>query len=107
MDDDFFRSRRFMERTTTCLISNTPYQNGGGRCSPPASRIQKSWTNWKVIRARIGQGGCSREKSEEQVFEGAVQGVGQASLLKYEFAKLSGKKWAWLRKLKGIMAGAF
>ena len=46
-------------------------------------------------------------ESEEQAFEGAVQSVGQASLLKHEFAKLSGKKWAWLRKLKGIMAGAF
>ena len=46
-------------------------------------------------------------ESEEQAFEGAVQGIGQASLLKHEFAKLSGKKWAWLRKLKGIMAGAF
>jgi Clp amino terminal domain, pathogenicity island component len=46
-------------------------------------------------------------ESEEQAFEGAVQGVGQASLLKHEFAKLSGKKWAWLRKLKGVMAGAF
>src|SRR5688572_1983769 len=46
-------------------------------------------------------------ESEEQAFEGAVQGVGQVSLLKQEFAKLTGKKWAWLRKLKGIMAGAF
>jgi len=46
-------------------------------------------------------------ESEEQAFAGAVEGVGQASLLKHEFAKLSGKKWAWLRKLKGIMAGAF
>src|SRR5205814_8571205 len=46
-------------------------------------------------------------ESEEQAFEGAVQGVGQASLLKHEFAKLSGKKWAWLRKLKGVKAGAF
>src|SRR6185503_18535296 len=44
-------------------------------------------------------------ESEEQAFEGAVQGVGQASLLKHEFTKLV--KWAWLRKLKGIMAGAF
>ena len=44
-------------------------------------------------------------ESEERAFEGAVQGVGQASLLKDEFAKLV--KWAWLRKLKGIMAGAF
>src|SRR6185436_5571469 len=53
---------------------------------------------------------CARRvqsgESEEQAFEGAVQGVGQASLLKHEFAKLSGKKWAWLRKLKGIMGGA-
>ena len=46
-------------------------------------------------------------ESEEQAFEGAVQGVGQASLLKHEFAKLSGKRWAWLRKLKGLMARAF
>src|SRR3954463_3962825 len=45
-------------------------------------------------------------ESEEQAFEGAVQGVGQASLLKHEFAKLSGKNWTWLRKLKAIMAGA-
>jgi len=44
-------------------------------------------------------------ESEEQAFERAVQGVGQASLLNHEFAKLV--KWAWLRKLKGIMAGAF
>lgn len=46
-------------------------------------------------------------ESEEQAFEGAVQGVGQASLLQHEFAKLSGKKWAWLRKLKGIVAAFF
>src|SRR5688500_17804169 len=46
-------------------------------------------------------------ESVEQAFEGAVQGVGQASLLKHEFAKLGGKGWAWLRKLKGMMAGAF
>src|SRR6185503_4976053 len=46
-------------------------------------------------------------ESEEQAFEGALQGVGQPSLLKHEFAKLSGKKWAWLRKLQGLMAGAF
>jgi hypothetical protein len=44
-------------------------------------------------------------ESEEQAFEGAVQGVGQASLLEHEFAKLV--KWAWLRKLKGILARAF
>ena len=46
-------------------------------------------------------------ESEEQAFEGAVQSVGHASLLKHEFAKLGGKKRAWLRKLKGIMAAAF
>src|SRR5436190_10910181 len=46
-------------------------------------------------------------ESEEQAFEGAVRGLGPASLLKHEFAKLSGKKWVWLRKLKGILAGAF
>jgi len=46
-------------------------------------------------------------ESEEQAFENAVQGVGQASLLQHEFAKLSPKKWAWLRQFKGTMAGAF
>lgn len=46
-------------------------------------------------------------ESEEQALAGAVQGVGQASLLKHEFAKLRGKKWAWLKKLKSIMAGGF
>jgi len=46
-------------------------------------------------------------ESEEQAFEAAVQGVGQASLLKHEFAKLGGKKWAWLRKLKGVIGVAF
>lgn len=60
------------------------------------SHLREDW-------ARRVQSGAS----EEQAFEGAVQGVGQASLLKHEFAKLSGKKWIWLRKLKGIMAGAF
>src|SRR5436190_20160090 len=65
MDDDFFRPQRIMERTT-CLISNSPSQNGGGRCCPPASRIQTSWTNWKVICARIGRGGWSREKARSR-----------------------------------------
>ena len=46
-------------------------------------------------------------ETEEQAFEGAVQGVGQASLLQHEFAKLGGKKWAWLGKLKSVIAGAF
>src|SRR6185436_1654787 len=48
MDCDFFRPWRFMERTT-CLISTSPSQNGGGKCSPSAPRIRTSWTNWKVI----------------------------------------------------------
>ena len=46
-------------------------------------------------------------ESEEEAFEGAVQGVGQACLLQQEFAKLGGKRWAWLRKLKGVIAGAY
>src|SRR4029434_4009162 len=45
-------------------------------------------------------------ESEEQAFEGAVQGVGQASLLKHEFAKLGGQRWARLKNIKGIMAQA-
>src|SRR6185369_937853 len=45
-------------------------------------------------------------EAEEEAFESAVQGVGQASLLKQEFAKIGGKKWACLSKLKGIIAGA-
>src|SRR5881394_286982 len=60
------------------------------------SHLREDWAR----RVKSGE-------SEEQAFEGAAQGVGQASVLKHEFAKLSGKKWAWLRKLKGIMAGAF
>jgi hypothetical protein len=46
-------------------------------------------------------------ESEERAFEGAVQDVGQASLLEEEFAKLSGKRWAWLRRVKGMIAEAF
>jgi hypothetical protein len=45
-------------------------------------------------------------KSQEQAFERAVQAIGQASSLKHEFAKVGGKKRAWLRKLKAVMAGA-
>jgi hypothetical protein len=58
------------------------------------SHLREDWER----RVQLGE-------SEEQAFEGAVQGVGQASLLKQEFAKLV--KWAWLRKLKGIVAGDF
>ena len=46
-------------------------------------------------------------ESEERAFDAAVRSLGQASLLKHEFAKLSGPKWAWLRKLKAIIAEAF
>lgn len=46
-------------------------------------------------------------ENEEKAFEGAVQGIGQASLLKHEFAKLSGKRWKWLKKIKGTIAEAF
>jgi hypothetical protein len=57
------------------------------------------------LREDVGRQVQSGE-SEEQAFGAAVHRVGEASLLKQEFAKLSGKKWARLRKLKGIMAGA-
>ncbi len=46
-------------------------------------------------------------ESEKQAFWGAVQGIGQASLLKHEFAKVGGKKRLWLTTIKGIMAGSF
>jgi hypothetical protein len=46
-------------------------------------------------------------KSEQQAFESAVQQVGSAKLLKREFAKLGGKKWVLLGKLKSILAGYF
>jgi hypothetical protein len=60
------------------------------------SHLREDWER----RVQSGESG-------EQAFEGAVQGVGQASLLKHEFAKPGVKKRAWLRKLKGILAGAF
>src|SRR4029079_15453886 len=54
---------------------------------------------------------CARRvesgETEERAFELAVQSVGQASVLKDEFAKISGKKCAWLRKLKDIVVGHF
>src|ERR1043166_7150506 len=46
-------------------------------------------------------------ESEEEAFESAVHGIGQASSLQHEFAQLGGKKWAWPRQLNGILAGAF
>ncbi len=46
-------------------------------------------------------------ESEEQAFEGALQGVGETGLLKHEFAKLRGNKWAWFNNLKAVLARAF
>jgi hypothetical protein len=46
-------------------------------------------------------------ESEEQAFDGAAQGIGQASSLKHEFAKLGKQNWAWLRELKCVVARAF
>ena len=60
------------------------------------SHLREDWAR----RVQLGE-------SEEQAFAGAVQGVGPARLLQHEFAKLGGKKWAWLGKLKGIIASAF
>jgi hypothetical protein len=45
-------------------------------------------------------------ESEQQAFEAAVQRLGQVSLLKHEFAKLGARKWAWLRKVKDVIAAA-
>jgi len=60
------------------------------------SHLCEDWAR----RVRSGEG-------EEQAFANAAQGIGQATLLQHEFAKLGGKKWAWLRRLKRSMAGAF
>ncbi|HUR46517.1 MAG TPA: Clp protease N-terminal domain-containing protein [Candidatus Saccharimonadales bacterium] len=46
-------------------------------------------------------------ESEEQAFEAAVQGLGQAVSLKHEFAKVRGTRRAWLRKLQALIAGVF
>jgi hypothetical protein len=46
-------------------------------------------------------------ESEQEAFAAAVEGVGQPSLLKHEFAKLGGRKWAWVRRLKQVIASAF
>src|SRR5215212_6543607 len=60
------------------------------------SHLREDWAR----RAESGE-------SEEHAFESAVQGVGQPGVLKHEFAKLSGKKWAWLSKLKDVVFDAF
>jgi len=41
--------------------------------------------------------------SAEQAFEAAVQRIGQAGSLKREFAKVGGRRWVLLRKLKGML----
>jgi hypothetical protein len=38
----------------------------------------------------------------EQAFEAAVQQIGRARALQHEFAKVGGRKWALLMKLRGI-----
>ena len=43
--------------------------------------------------------------SADRAFGTAVQRMGQASSLKREFAKVGGRKWVLLRKLKGILVG--
>jgi hypothetical protein len=63
------------------------------------SHLREDWAR----RVESGESG-------EQAFERAVQGIGQASALKYEFAKPGVKKRAWLKKLNGIIdavTGAF
>ena len=46
-------------------------------------------------------------ESKQRAFESAVQSIGEPSLLKHEFVKLGGKKSAWLRKLRRIIAETF
>jgi ATP-dependent Clp protease ATP-binding subunit ClpC len=45
--------------------------------------------------------------SAERAFEISVHRIGQASLLKREFAKVGRSKWALLRKLKAVFVGSF
>ena len=45
--------------------------------------------------------------SAEQAFEAAVARIGQAGSLRREFAKISGRKWAPLTRLKGLLVGTF
>jgi hypothetical protein len=45
--------------------------------------------------------------SEERAFEVCVQRIGQAGLLKREFAKVAASKWAFLRRLKAVFVGTF
>ncbi|HWB01601.1 MAG TPA: Clp protease N-terminal domain-containing protein [Verrucomicrobiales bacterium] len=63
------------------------------------SHLREDWAR----RVESGESG-------EQAFERAVQGIGQPSVLKHEFAKTSVKKRAWLKRLNGIIdavTGAF
>lgn len=46
-------------------------------------------------------------ESQQQAFESAVHDVGQPGVLKREFAKIGGKKCAWLSKLKDFVSAAF
>lgn len=60
------------------------------------SHVREEWAR----RVELGE-------SEESAFQGAVAGVGEASLLRHEFAKVSGKKWAWVSKFKALLGGGF
>jgi hypothetical protein len=40
----------------------------------------------------------------QPAFEAAVQRIGQTNALTAEFKKIGGRKWAWLRKLKSLVA---
>jgi hypothetical protein len=94
MDDDFFGSRRsILEWREQMLSAGVKHPDIVDELE---SHLREDWER----RVQSGE-------SEEGAFEGAVQGIGQASLLKHEFAKLSGRKWVWPRKLKGVIAGAF
>ena len=44
-----------------CSTLNKPSQNGGSKCSPPASKRRCRWRNWKVICARTSSGRCNRD----------------------------------------------
>jgi hypothetical protein len=59
------------------------------------SHLREDWAR----RVRFGA-------TAGQAFEAAVHGVGQPGLLKAEFAKLGGRKWTWLKKLKDGIVGA-
>ena len=62
--------RDVLERTT-CLTSNPPSRNGGGRCWPRVSKPAGVWRNWKVICGRKSARWKSAGASEAVAFEQA------------------------------------